>query len=501
MLYRSLTTVAFSVISLFAMAQNDVTRTTYYTEPGSYGTKRESDPPNYVRDLKALGFSGVHQVDWINIGLDTRNRTEYRQNDIRRAPTFSEDVPVLFKSRAYFGFEERFGFLGATAEFQDSRRYNSQFAIDNRDWNPMTFIQAYGELKFKSILPRDPRGNYRPVLIRGGRMTFEFLDRRLIALNQWRNTSNNFLGTRISIGQDANDWQFDLLILHPISRLVDSLETTSDFDTTRTDIWFNAAIGHWRKWSPYITIEPYYMGLRQIAGVENGNVNRNIMAPGLRLSGWLWDKSINYDFATTLQLGVDAGKTKQAHLITAEIGYTFKENKMKPRFSLFYGEATGDKDPNDDTDNRFDRFYGFGRPWSADDYIIPENVMAPAIRFEFQPLKSLGIDGGYTWYYLQSSTDRFNNLLDGSNNRDKTGESGNNIGNGPNLRVRYKPFPCLEIISGYSYFMVGEFVQNMQANANGIYSETSNFFFVETTINIVHLVSMIQKQQSSGASK
>ena len=103
MVYRSLTTLVFSVISLFAMAQNDVTRTTYYTEPGSYGTKRESDPPNYVRDLKALGFSGVQEVDWINIGLDTRNRTEYRQNDIRRTPTFSDDVPVLFKSRAYFG--------------------------------------------------------------------------------------------------------------------------------------------------------------------------------------------------------------------------------------------------------------------------------------------------------------------------------------------------------------------------------------------------------------
>lgn len=501
MVYRSLTTLVFSVISLFAMAQNDVTRTTYYTEPGSYGTKRESDPPNYVRDLKALGFSGVQEVDWINIGLDTRNRTEYRQNDIRRTPTFSDDVPVLFKSRAYFGFEERFGFLGATAEFQDSRRYNSQFAIDNRDWNPMTFIQAYGELKFKSVLPKDPRGNNRPILIRGGRMTFEFLDRRLIGLNQWRNTTNNFLGARVSLGQDKNDWQLDLLALHPITRVVDSFASTQDFDTARTDIWFHAAIGHWRKWSPYITIEPHYMGLRQIAGPENGSIDRTIIAPGLRVNGWVLDNHINYDVSGMMQLGNDAGKTKQAHLITAEIGYTFKGNKMKPRFSLFYGEATGDKNPDDDIDNRFERFYGFARPWSADDYIIPENVMAPAIRFEFQPFKPLTIDGGYTWYYLQSSTDRFNNLLGGSNNRDKTGESGNTIGNGPNLRARYKPFPCLEIISGYSYFMVGEFVQNMQTNANGNFSETSNFFYVETTFNIVDLVSMIQKKHTADASK
>lgn len=501
-------TTSIALLSLGSFAQQVSTpapktaaTTTYYFEPGSYGTKRESDPPNYVRDLKALGFSGLQSVDWINVGLDMRNRTEYRQNDIRRSPTFSEDVPVLFKSRAYFGFEERLGFLGATVEFQDSRRYNSQFAIDNRDWNPFTFIQAYGELKFKSVLPKDDLGNSRPILVRGGRMTFEFLDRRLIGLNQWRNTTNNFLGARVSIGQDKNDWSIDLLALHPITRVVDSFASTSDYDTARTDIWFHSAIVHYRKWAPYITIAPHYMGLRQIAGPENGGVDRTIVGPALRLTGWLMNKHLNYDFGAMMQLGTDAGKTKQAHLITAEVGYTFTDHKMKPRFSVFYGQASGDADPDDDIDNRFERFYGFARPWSADDYIIPENVMAPALRFEFQPFKGFSVDGGYTWYYLQSSTDRFNNLLAGSNNRDKTGSSGNYIGSGPNARVRFKPLPCIDIVSGYSYFMIGEFVQNMQTTANSEYAEISNFFYVETTINFMDIITMINKKGETSNTK
>jgi len=469
-------------------------RTTYYVEPGTYGTKRETDPPAYVRDFSALGFEKSKDLNWINVGLDTRNRTEYRQNDIRRSPTFSEDVPVLFKSRAYFGFEERFGFLGATAEFQDSRRYNSQFAIDNRDWNPFTFIQAYGELKFSNVLPADELGNKRPILIRGGRMTFEFLDRRLIGLNQWRNTTNNFLGMRVSVGQDKNDWQVDLLALHPITRVVDSFAATQDFDTARTDIWFHSAIGHWRKWSPYITIEPHYMGLRQLAGDANGNIDRAIVGPGIRFTGWLNNKTINYDFGGMWQLGSDNGEKKNAHMITAEIGYTFTSAKMKPRFSLFYGEATGDADPDDDVNNRFERFYGFARPWSADDYIIPENVMAPAVRFEFTVVKGVQVDGGYTWYWLQSSTDRFNNLLAGSNNRDKTGESGNYIGSGPNFRIRAKPWTFVDMIFGYSYFMTGDFVQNMQTTANGEFATFSNFCYLETTVNFMDLITFIHKK-------
>ncbi len=470
------------------------TRTTYYVEPGTYGTKRETDPPRYVRDLNQLGFNKTKDISWINVGLDSRNRTEYRQNDIRRAPSFSEDVPVLFKSRAYFGFEERLGFLGATAEFQDSRRYNSQFAYDNRDWNPYTFIQAYGEMKFKNVLPKDPLGNSRPILIRGGRMTFEFLDRRLIALNQWRNTTNNFVGGRVSVGQDKNNWAVDLLALHPITRVVDSFPSKNDYDTARTDIWFYSAIGHWRQWSEYVTIEPYMIGLRQLAGVSNGNIDRALVSPGLRFTGWL-NGTWNYDFSGTLQLGSDAGKTKNAHMYTAEVGYTFSKWKWKPRFSAFYGNVSGDKDPDDDEDNRFERFYGFARPWSADDYIIPENVVNARLKFECEPYKGLKMDGGYALFWLQSEKDRFNNLLAGtSNNRDKTGESGNFIGHGPEIRLTYRLIESIDFVSGYSHFFTGDFVQNRQEVANGEFAEFSNFVYLETTVNFLDLVTYIHKK-------
>ena len=58
---------------------------------------------------------------------------------------------------------------------------------------------------WKNAFGKDDLKNNRPLIIRGGRMAFEFLDRRLIASNQWRNTTNNFFGVMSSIGQDKND--------------------------------------------------------------------------------------------------------------------------------------------------------------------------------------------------------------------------------------------------------------------------------------------------------
>jgi len=485
--------ICYPAVRLHAQADKPE-RTSFYVEPLSYGTKRETDPPRYVRELSALGFEKVHEADWIHVGLDTRNRTEYRQNDIRRNIAISEDIPVLFKSRAYLGVEEVFGFLGATAEFQDSRRYNSQFAIDNRDWNPTTFIQAYGELKFSNLLPGDPLGNDRPVLIRGGRMAFEFLDRRLIALNQWRNTTNNFLGARVSLGQDKNDWQLDLLVLQPITRVVDSFSATSDADTTNTDIWFYGGIGHWRKWSDKVTLEPYYLGLRQMATASNAFTDRALIIPGLR-AYHVYKNGIDFDIAGTMQFGNENGQEKFAWLYTADLGYTVKQWKWRPRFSVFLGVASGDKDPEDAMNNRFERLYGFGRPWSADDYIIPENVIHPRVKFECTVSKALKFDGGYALYWVQSPTDRMSNLLAGTaGNRDKTGQSGNFIGHGPEARISLKLWNCIDMISGYSHFITGEFVQNLQDSAVYEHAAFSNFFYIETTINFMDIVRELHKQ-------
>jgi hypothetical protein len=476
----SILIVFLLIKSTFFAFANNFPKTSYYVEAGSYGTKRETEPPSYVRELGNIGFKGLEQINWLDLGLDYRTRFELRHNDLRR-PRLTTDYPFLLRARTYIGIKNIVDPFRFAIEIHDAQRVNGKFNPDNREVNRLEFIQAYAELHFKDAFGIDDLGNARPIYMRYGRQTFEFTDRRLIASNPWRNTPNNFLGLRTTLGQEKNDWQLDLLALKPIDRLM------NDGDKPDQSRDFLAAIGHWRKWAGALTIEPYYLALNERPDASNDYAEQSIYSPGIRLYGW-FDKHINYDLTYTQQFGNSNGLSHQAFAVTAELGYTFQEWQSKPRISVFYGQISGDKNPNDQINNRFERFYGFARHWSGDDYIIPENIITPKIQLEFEPIKGLKVDGNYSYYWLDSSTDRFNNLLGGTNNRDETGHSGTFLGQGLELRLRFKPKKFIESTIGYLQFTNGEFVKNRQEATLGEIALNSNFFYIELMFNVFDTV-------------
>ncbi|MEO7560655.1 MAG: alginate export family protein [Nitrosospira sp.] len=457
--------------------------TSYFKPSSSYSTQPESDPPRYVKNLSKTGIEAFKDITWLDVGLDHRTRYEFRSNDIRRTD-LTLDQPFLLRSRAYVGIREILDPFRGAIEFQDSRRYNGKFPHDDRDFNDYDLIQGYGELYFKRALGQDDRKQDRPIRFRVGRMAYEALDRRLIGRNEWRNTTNTFEGFRINLGQEVNDWEVDLWAYQPVKRLL------TTFDQRIENQWFYGVIGHWRKWSDIITLQPYYMGLAQDGSKMPGQIDREIHATALRGYGKIGNTNLDYDFNLIYQFGRNGAERHEAHGYTLETGYTFKHD-WKPRISAFYGYASGDRNPNDNVNNRFERFFGFARPWSADDYIVFENIKAPKIKLEFQPAKDLRIDGGYGWFWLASSTDRFNNLLDGNNsairnpgfNRDPTGRSGDFIGHAFDIRARYKLTANIDTTVGYSHFVSGDFTRNRQIASLGKSPGSSNFLYVEVVIS------------------
>ena len=171
--------------------------------------------------------------------MDTRIRFEYCDNDLRslneavpraalrwNSPTgrrvFNQTENVFLQStRLYLGVKEVIDPFRFAVEIADSRRYAGTHyrPVPNGDEiNSLEPIRLYGELHFDELLPGDPHGNARPVSLRYGIHNFEFLDRRLLGNNQWRNTANTFVGFHGAIGQDSNDWALDLLALQPLKR-------------------------------------------------------------------------------------------------------------------------------------------------------------------------------------------------------------------------------------------------------------------------------------------
>lgn len=464
-----------------------IAATSYYVEANSYGTKRENDPPGYVGDVSAFGFSNKSDVSWLHIGLDSRVRVEGRNNDIRRPESFNEDLPVLLRQRAYLGIVKVLDPFRFAVEFEDARRNNGNYPQDTRDVNKFEIIQGYAELFLEHILKKDALGNKRPISVRYGRMAFEFLDRRLISVNNWRNTTNTFTGLKMALGQDKNDWQIEALLVKPISRDIENVDRT---DQNRL---FSSVIGHWRKWSDVVTIEPYYLGLKQTSSPENNTTARDIHGTGLRLYGYIMDTGFNFDLTGMYQFGHDNQLSHSAYAVTSEIGYTVNTMPTKPRFSTFFGYASGDKDPNDTKNNRFERYFGFSRPWSSEDYVVMENIVASKLKIEFQTqLKDIifKFDGGYSFYWLASKTDRFTNFLSGSSsNRDATGTSGSFLGHGLDFRTRFTPVRYIAANIGYTHYTFGDFVENRQRAANGENANSSDFVYIELSLNFLDLLS------------
>lgn len=438
--------------------------TSYHRRSNSYATNPDSDPPRYVRRLSDIGVEAFKDINWLELGFESRMRYEHRHNDIRRIEGGNDD-PIFLRNRAWIGIKDILDPFRFAVEFQDSRIVNNRFISTDQERNEYDLLNAYGELYFKKALGADDRGNDRPIRFRVGRMAYEATDRRFIARNEWRNTTNTFEGFRLNLGREANDWEVDLFGMQPVRRL------QTKFDEANDHLWFFGAIGTWRRWSDIVTIQPYYMGQKQTADptgfTATNRLDREIHMPGFRAYGNVGNW-FDFDVSYNRQFGYTGPNSIEAQGYTIELGKTFN-HAWKPRIGLFYGYASGDKNPNDNVDNRFDRFFGFARPWSADHYVIYENLKAPKIRFEFSPTQKLGFELGYGGYWLASGTDRMFDILDGniSNtvkdpgfNRDRTGKSGDFGGHAFEGRIRYQATSRISTILGYTHFTAGEFVKN-----------------------------------------
>jgi hypothetical protein len=499
----------------------------YYVERRSYGTQKETEPPRYVKQLNKTwlkDYDSFADVDWLDVGFEYRARYESRQNDFRRAQENIDD-PILLRSRAYLGLKNILDPFRFAVEVQDSRRNHSDYndstdrrlSNDPKDIDHADFLQAYLELYFKeSIFGKDDLGNNRPFWVRGGRLAWEDLDRRLIARNEWRNTTNTFQGIRANIGEKKNDWQLEAFAVQPVQRFANQLDQVDHAQK------FYGLVGDWRGWSEYVTIQPYYFYLKQNGNrVEyDGNgtaysdrsvysalrqaqaqVDREINTGGVRVYGVIpgtqWDYDASYSkqwgevqrYIGSLATGRYINVDHDAYAYTAEVGYTFNKHSWKPRFSGSYGVASGDKvsgtTATDTSDNQgFDRLFGFARPWSNNDYIQMNNIRAAKIRAEFDPkvpfLNNVKVDTGFSWYRLDSATDRWA----AAGLQDVTGNAGKDLGKEFDVRVRFPLNQYAALNLGYAHFWAGDFAKTTsrlvagQANR----SDTSNFFYTELTL-------------------
>lgn len=402
----------------------------------SVAANRIAETPDYADAFR----DDDHRLDF---GLESRTRYEYRWNDYN-TPSLITDDALVTRNLLYFAVKGPLDPLRIGLELEDSRRFLNESPQNPNIETGFEILQAFAQLHFEDVI------GGQALNFGFGRWAFDFVDRRLVARNRNRNAINAFDGFRLRLGDETTPWEIDAFATRPVERLIDR------FDISTNNATLVGLSGHWRSWSPHAVLEPWWLWFDQ-----NDNrgtpIQRNLHSFGLHAFGqWGASSAWDYDISLAGQLGSTQGQDHRAWAAHIEAGHTWS-SAWKPRLALWLNYASGDRNPNDNRQERFDpifgatyAFYGFTG------YFAWQNVVNPALRLSFQPLKNLRCELFQRAFWLASDTDAWVRGL----RRDETGASGAFIGQETDARLVWQVGRHFEIDLAYTHFFPGAFVSN-----------------------------------------
>lgn len=287
--------------------------------------------------------------------------------------------------------------------------------------------------------------------IQAGRFVLNVGSRRLAGENSFRNAPPSFEGVRgafeLAEGLTLDAFYTAPVITRPRDR-ASLLDNAHAFDESDWDTRFWAAHLTREDIAPGVAGEVYLYGLN-----EEGGDDRYTL--GARLSGERGP--VDFDIEAMLQTGeTGGGEDVSAHNLHAEAGYSM-EGAWSPRLALQLVYASGDEDPGDAEDNRFDRLFGLRRGQLGQTGIFGpldvENIIAWGARIEVSrgPVQAHVLVQDVS---LASDTDRWRR----AGLRDSSGASGDHIGQVIDSRLRWWMVPdTYRLETGAAVLFKGDF--------------------------------------------
>jgi hypothetical protein len=425
-----------------------------------------AEDPDPWRLSKALRLP-----EWLEISGQHRTRYE-TLDDTFRAGRSGGDQMLAF--RTMLRADVKLNGAGVTGELIDARQAlaDEGSPIDTTMVNTVELLQAYLSLDLESVLPAAGTNQ-----IRLGRQTLDVGSRRLVARSNFRNTISAFTGAlwqwQITEGPLLRAFYF-LPVTRQPRDAPSLLDNEVEFDDESFDRQFWGLHSEWTSLPWGATGEVYLFGLHE-EDSDAETRNRQLYTPGLRLSRRPAKGAWDFDFETVVQLGesraTDAPDDMRdldhfAHFHHAEVGYTL-EHSWSPRVSLLYDYASGDDDPDDGQNNRFDTLYGDRTfehgPSGIYGAFNRSNIQSPGYGLSIRPVSGIELRVTHRLYWLASSTDAWTT----SGVRDPSGESGSFIGHQLEGRLRWEIVPDnVRVELGGAQLFAGRFMEEAP-NSNG----------------------------------
>jgi Alginate export len=422
-------------------------------------------PSHAAEDGPWRAHEALGAPDWLRFGLAHRQRYSYLADGFHSARPGDGGI-VNLRSHATLELRPQWFRLGL--ELLDSRAYvhKTATAPNTGIVNGLALLRAHAGAEVAL-------GDELVLRASAGRMTIDVGSRRLVARNGFRNTINNFTGVDLALEDGAH--QLRVFATLPVRRLPDVAEDVADnrivFDRESFDVVFAGQFGS-LPLGESLSLEGYLLELVERDGEERATRNRRLLTPGARIlrkpSVGSWDLELEsaLQVGKSRASGADDDTEDLSHLALfqhASFGYTL-DVWARPRLVAQYDFASGDGDPRDDSNNRFDTLFGGRRfelgPTGVYGALARSNLRSPGGRIEIAPHETVTSFVGWRAAWLASARDSWTT----ASRRDGDGASGTFIGHQLEVRFRYTPWRGnLRLEAGAAHLFPGHFVRNVSA--------------------------------------
>ncbi|MBP9233231.1 MAG: alginate export family protein [Sphingobium sp.] len=381
--------------------------------------------------------------DGLSLGGSTRLRYEVIDGQPRAGFNESDDLVSI---RTIVTGEYRTGRLRLGAELYDSRVYGGDAGtpITTGEVNTLELVQAYIGYEAPGVFGPDTK-----LGLQAGRFTLNLGSRRLVAADDYRNTTNGYTGVRADIALPDN-FSTTAIYTLPQMRLPDARADLVDnrvrFDRESFDLilWGGLFAKKLADKRSAVELSFYHLGERDSPRLATRD--RSLDTASLRLVRDPAPGSFDFESETIYQWGsISASVAATAPTLDVsawfahlEAGYTFR-HPWSPHLSIEFDYASGDGRGAKFT--RFDTLFGMRRadlaPAGIYNAVGRANLIAPGLRIEVAPAKRVDAFAAYRPLWLASRYDSFST----TGVRDPSGSAGRFAGHQVEARVRYWLIP------------------------------------------------------------
>jgi hypothetical protein len=381
-------------------------------------------------------------------GFSLSGSVRLRFEEIEGQPRAGFDsTDSLFNVRTQVLGELRSGAFRVGGELFDSRAYGADpgTPISTNEVNALELVQA-----FVGVDVAEPLGKGSKLGLTAGRMTLNLGSRRLVAADDYRNTTNGYTGLRADLS--ARDGVKAVFIYTlPQMRRPDDADSVRHnrvkIDRESFDLVLWGGMVSKAKAIGAATAELTYFHLSERDAPGRPTRDRSLDTFGGRIIREPEIGKFDYEVEAFYQTGdirasvsaTAATQSVSASFVHVDAGYSFP-GAWKPRLSLEFDRASGDR--AGESYGRFDTLFGMRRadlaPAGLYNAVARANIVTPGIRLEATPDKRWDWFAVYRAMWLASRTDAFST----TGVRDSSGQSGSFAGHQLEGRIRYWILPA-----------------------------------------------------------